>query len=318
MEHGQVINKLKNRNPRLPEFDVKKPDELTYDESFDSYLGDKTCVSSSGLKKILESPLHFLWQQTEPESSEDELEPAHFRIGRAAHMMVMEPAKFRDMHIVVPEFTGYTKDGRESPNSKEAKDKKKAWLDKLPPGALFLTQKELEDLTGMVESLMSHPQASAFFKNGKPEVTGRFTHRPTGIRCRIRPDYISYTPDGGLYIFDIKTTRMDNKALFASDAAKRRYHLQLAFYRYGMAQIIGKQPEAVALVAMEKTAPYSTWVYWLTDDDLDVGMAWNEEALRNLKRSLTTGKWPGPQSSGEMLELPTWARTEALPQFNWE
>lgn len=308
MEHG-VLKKLKNKNPRLPEFDVKKPDELRYDESFESYLSDKTCISSSGLKKILESPLHFLWSAVE-QQEEDGDEPAHFRFGRAVHMAILEPGRFRESYIVQPDFGAM--------QSIKNREKRDAWKNGLPADATILKQNELDDLQNMIESLMAHPQAANFFRTGKPEVTGRFTHKETGIRCRIRPDYISYTPDGGLYIFDIKTTRMDNKALFASDAAKRKYHLQLAFYRYGMAQITGKPPEAVALVAMEKTPPYSVWVYWLTDEDLDIGMAWNEEALRNLKRSMTTGKWPGPQSSGEMLELPSWSRTEPFPQFSWD
>lgn len=309
MEHGPSA-KLKKLNPRLPEFDVKKPDELKYDESFESYLGDKTCISSSGLKTVMKSPLHFLWSATDQVVDEEEEQPDHFRIGSAAHMLILETQKFRENFVVMPEFGPM-----QSPKNREKRDQ---WKKELPVGAVILSEKELDDLTNMVESLMSHPQASEFFKNGKPEVTGRFTHKETGIRCRIRPDYTSYTSDGGLYIFDIKTTRMDTKGLFANDAAKKRYDQQLAFYRDGMAQIVNREPQGVALVALEKKPPYSVWVYWMTDEDLEVGRAWNDEALRNLKRAMTTGKWPGPQTSGEMLEMPAWRRSEAFPMFNWD
>lgn len=308
MEHG-TVGKLKKMNPRLPEFDVKKPDEITYDESFESYLTDRSCVSSSGLKKIMESPLHFLWNVTEQLVEDEEDEPEHFKFGRVCHMAILEPSRFREMYITQPYFGAM-----QSPKNREKRD---AWKRDLPEGSLVLTQKQLDDLTHMIDSLMAHPQASSFFKNGKPEVTGRFTHKETGIRCRIRPDYISYADDGNLFIFDIKSTRMENKALFASDAAKKKYDQQLAFYRDGMAQIMGREPQAVALVALVKTPPYPVFVYWMTDEDLAVGRAWNEEALRNLKRSLTTGKWPGPQATGEMIEMPTWRRTEAFPQFDY-
>lgn len=309
MAEHMIVNKLKKMNPGLPEFDVDKPDEIKYDEPFETYLSDRSCVSSSGLKKVMQSPRHYLWYSTETTDDEEE-EPAHFRFGRAAHMMVLEPNKFRESFVVQPDFGPM-----QSKTNRAVRDN---WRNSLPADALVLSEKELDDLTNMVESLTCHPQAANFFKNGKPEVTGRFTHKETGIRCRIRPDYISYTPEGGLYIFDIKTTKAENKALFASDAAKRKYDQQIAFYRDGMSQILGREPEAVAFVAMEKKPPYSVWVYWVTDDDLEVGRAWNNEALRNLKKSLSTGQWPGPQSSGEMMEFPTWRRTESFPQFDWE
>lgn len=307
MEHAETKNK--QRDVRLPEHDVDKPDELFYDEDFEKYLADRSCVSSSGVRKMMESPRHFLASVMESKEEDDADEPAHYRFGKAAHMMILEPAKFREYYVTQPDFGPM--------QSIKNREKRDAWKEGLPAGALVLTEKEIDMLTNMVNSLQMHPEASQFFKAGKPEVTGRFTHKKTGIRCRIRPDYISYNDQGELFIFDIKTTRTTTKGLFATDAAKKKYHCQLAYYADGMAQITGREPSAVALVAMEKVEPYSVFVYWMDDEDLKKGRELNDFALANLKRSLTTGKWPGPQAHGEMMSLPMWAKDEMPAHFDY-
>ena len=292
---------MKDKNPRLPEINPGKPDELLYDLPFEEYLADNTCVSSSGLKKVAESPLHFLWHIS-GEVPDEDTEPLRF--GRAAHMMILEPEKFRELYVVQPDFGAM-----QSPKNKAIRDE---WRAGLPADAVIVTQKDLDSLTYMVESLMSHPQASNFFKAGRPEVTGKFTDPTTGIRCRIRPDYLTQMSDGGLFLFDLKTTRMDTKGLFANDAAKRKYPMQLAFYRDGIAQITKKQLQAVALVAIEKNPPYSCWVYWLTEEDLAVGSAWNKKQLLRLKDAIENDKWEPPQPEGEILNMPSWFRTESF------
>lgn len=315
MEHGP-FKWLRTKSLVFPEYDVAKPDELVHDEPFENYISDRLTINNSGLKKIIQSPRHYIsWLAGLGE--EEGPEKDHFRIGRAAHMMILEPDKFRSCYVAMPEFTGLTKDGRESKQSAAAKEKRDAWYADLPPGSLVLSDSEMEDLTCMIDSLMEHPQASNLLKNGRPEVTGRFTDKETGLRVRIRPDYLTWDANGAMFVTDIKTTRDASAGLFSTDAGRMKYPMQLALYRDGVAQITKQEPEAVAFIVLEKKPPYSAAIYWLDDEDLAIGRQWYKYSLMTLRRCLDTNEWPSVQGEGQMLKMPGWTKTELFPSFEW-
>lgn len=317
MEHGQTFKWFKPNAAKLPVLNAPEPDELIYELPFEKYLAMSGCISSSGLRKIIKSPRHYIAEVMGFTDDDEDDEKDYLRFGRAAHMMVLEPAKFRQLYMVEPEFVGLTKDGRESTQSAEARKKKKEWWENRPADSVIVTQKEMDILSYMVDALMAHEQASNLLRNGKPEVTGIWTHRETGVRCRIRPDYLTWDGQGNLYVSDLKTTKDLSPGLFSNDAARMGYHIQLAFYADGVTQITGKQVESVALIAMEKKPPFDVAVYWLDDDDLAKGRQWYEFALRLYKRCLEKNEWPGRQGSGQMLKLPVWTDYEQFPQFEW-
>lgn len=317
MEHG-LYSHRRYGNVQLPLIDKDNlgKQELIYDLPMEDYHSDRAHISSTGVKKLLKSPEHFMCWLAGVDQEEEE-EKDHFRFGRAAHMAILEPKKFEEVYIVEPVHEGLTQDGKMSTQSKAAKEAKQKWRDALPPGSMVITELEMVTLTGMIESLMAHPQASQMFMDGRPEVTGLWTHEETGIRCRIRPDYLT-DKDGNLYILDLKTTRDMSKGLFSNDIARLRYHLSLAFYYDGIKKITGRQPAAAAFVVSEKTPPYSCGVYWAPDDMLDQGRQWYGYALKVLKRCMDTGEWPGPQGEGELINLPRWTENEVFPQFSWK
>jgi hypothetical protein len=301
----------------LPEIGVDKPDALDYDESFESYLGDKSCISSSGVRKLLDNPRAFIAEAAGYLKDDETEEKDAYRFGSAAHMMILEPAKFRNMYLIEPEFTGFTKEGKPSTQSADCKLKRKTWYESLAPGALVVTQEELHDLTYMVEALMEHPQASSLLRNGRPEVTGRFTHPETKVRCRIRPDYLTLDKEDKTYVIDIKTTRHEKIGLFATDVAKLQYFIQLAMYHDGIAQITGKQVEASAFIALTKKPPYSVAVYWMNDKDLELGRAWYQYGLKVFSRCVKNNDWPPAQGQGQMLNMPNYIHNEPFPNFEW-
>jgi len=308
MEHGSLPSKTKI-DPRLPEFDVKKPDELDYAEPFGTYLADRSCISSSGVRRMMNSPYAFWYWSKHAEEEEDEAD--HFRIGKAAHLMVLENQKFREHYVVQPDFGAM-----QSPKNRAKRDE---WRAELPAEAVVVTQKELDMLVKMTNNLLNHKTTANFFHNGKPEVTGRFTHPETGIRCRIRPDYFCYDSKGDLFIFDLKTTRVDSESLFKREMEQKRYYEQVAFYAHGMSLILKKQVAGIGVVGMSKSeeAGYPIWLEWVEDDSYDIAKAWNDEALRNLKRSLLTDKWPHQQTEGSMASMSPWRKSEAFPQFDY-
>lgn len=320
MEHnplGTGLSWVKKDQLILPTIGVDQPDALIENLSFDEYNNDRTRMRSSLLRKMIKSPRDFL-AEAMGHVDEEEQEKDHFRFGRAAHMLILEPEKFRKFHVIEPEFVGMTKDGRPSTQSKEAKEKKQAWYDSLPPGALVIKEKEMEHLMHMADALMEHKQASRLLINGKSEVTGHWTHRETGVACKFRADHLAFVEGKGYFLPDFKTARTVAPGLFANDVARFMYHVQLAFYADGFEQITGEQLQGVAIIAAEKTPPYHVVVYWLNDEDLAKGRQWYEFALRTYARCMKSWDWPGLQGNAQMLSLPRWTDNETFPQYEWQ
>lgn len=314
MEHA-TFKWLKAESLQLPRLAREgDQDSIQYDEPFEEYLRDRSCISSSGIRAVLNSPQHFLASLMGFNDDED-VKP-HFRFGRAVHTFILEPRRFQEIYVIQPEFTGRTKDGRESAQSKEAREAKARWYSELPVNAEVVTQEEIDHIICMAESLMRHPQASNLLKNGRPEVSGRITDPETGLRVKARCDYLTDW-NNCLYISDIKSTRAGSEGLFSTEVARNRYHVQLALYADVYARLTGRPIEAVAIIGIEKTPPYTVFHRWLSDDDLDLGRAWYKHGLRTYRRCLQTGLWPASEVSATMLNLPVYAKMEALPEFDF-
>lgn len=306
MEHGP-FKWVKPHSLKFPKINTGEPDELLEHESFDDYLKDTTCLSSSKMKMILKSPRHYVADLAGHNVEEDD-EKDHFRIGRAVHMAILEPAKFKELYVVMPDFGAM-----QSPKNRATRDE---WKANQKPGSLIMKQEEMDHLYYMLDALIDHPEAAKLLKNGTPEVSGRFTHKDTGVRCKVRPDYFTWVGNE-LFLSDIKTTKDASAGLFATDAARMKYHLQLALYHDGFHQITGSKPEAVALIAMEKKLPYTVALYWVSEKDLAMGTQWYKFALMTFKKCIETNQWPGTQLHGQMLSFPKWTESEQFPEFDW-
>lgn len=318
MEHSVVKFLGGSHKVEFPKINLDKPNELVYDLAPEIYHSDRESISSSGLKMVLRSPRAYLAWLLGLDKDDDDDEKDHFRLGRAAHLMILEPKKFSQLYVVEPVFTGKTKDGRDSTMSKEAKEKRAAWRAEQPDDALVLSEEEMQDLTMMAHSLQEHDVARNLLVNGRAEVSGWFSEPETGIRIRIRPDYISSEEGGDYHLCDLKTTRDARVGLFSKQMYQLRYFVQLALYHDGMTIITGRQPASTCFIAVEKKSPYETSVYALDDEGLELGRIWYKHALRVLKKCLETGKWPSSQSAAQMISLPNYADNEPLPEFDFE
>lgn len=71
------------------------------------YHGDRTAVSSSGLKLLLRSPAHFVAGQGASEETTAALE-----FGTALHTALLEPEKYREQYVTKPDINRRTKEGK--------------------------------------------------------------------------------------------------------------------------------------------------------------------------------------------------------------
>ena len=159
-------------------------------------------LSSSDLKQLDRSPLHYITSKQEPH-----VETPSMRLGTAVHCAVLEPERFKLDYIQAPELDKRTKAGKEQ------------WAELEQSGKIILTSDEYQKVIGMSQSVLNHKLAGKLFTGGEAE-TSYYWHQPVGldeVLCKCRPDYIKSLANGDL-ILDLKTTRNANLKAFQRQA----------------------------------------------------------------------------------------------------
>lgn len=288
----------------LPQM-IVGPYENHWKEDLDPalYHADRGALSSTGLRKLIKSPAKFksYWQG---ELSDEVTDAMHF--GTLAHTAILEPKRFMEGYQLIPEFWGYTAKGERttSRNCKEVKDKEAMFYATLPKGTIAVEQEEYNNLTGMMGAILDHKDACVALTNGKPELSGWYVDKETGLLCRIRPDFLHFN---GRTLVDVKTTKDCEAFSFARDIYSHGYHIQLAMYAAGCEAITGVKVKFPTIIAIEKQPPFEVAVYVLDDAAMDLGEAMYRRGLRRLKEALTTGVWPKYQSQAQNISLPGYA-----------
>ncbi len=270
----------------------------------DEYHGDKRFVSSSNIKKVLESKRIFyndFFLGEKPEEKE------HQSLGKLVHMAFLEGEKFRDKFVVMPKFSGKTTKGEitYSRNCKEVKDKEEAWLKSLPADAVKVTEEEREQIIASVYSVLDHPDSEDIFKDSLTEVSGFYVDKKTGIKCKIRPDILS---TNCLMLGDLKTSRRTSSEGFWNDFFDMGYHISMFMYAEGIKEINGIYPEVIPMVVIEKKMPFECQIHKCNMEDLrDWGADfYYRKALDDIKAAIDSGDWHQKQRAAEQIEAPAW------------
>lgn len=247
-------------------------------------------ASKSALDEVARSPAHYLaWLH----GHESKKGPA-LAFGRALHMAQLEPERFEQTYVVLPDFG----DMRSSKN-RAVRDE---WLAERP-GVETLTEDEYRALHEMIAAILRHPAASRLVAEGLPEVTLRWRDEVSGLRCKSRADW--WVKSKRLCV-DLKSTENAGQDEFARDVHKRRYHVQDAMYRMGF-DACGETISHFALLAVEKSPPYDVVVYTLDEDAVAKGYAAARRDLDRMAECVRTGRWPGRSNEVRELSLPRWA-----------
>lgn len=271
------------------------------------YHADRTAIGSTSLRKALQSPKAFYWDVFK-NVKEDKKE---FKYGKMIHEALLDGEKFQGRYIIEPEFWGRTLDGKQSKQSKEAKEKRAMWLADLPPGKLVVTEKERTEIIEIVGSVKEHEDATLLLSNGVAERAGYFRDAETGLRLKIKPDFLSFDITR---LTDVKTTRDAQKNKFGSSAAGYRYDVQLYMYAEGVRAITGKFPEIISILALEKVAPFECACYHIRIDQLDQARLDYRKALTRIREGIDSDKWPMRQTQMEPLHTPTWFINEIVDE----
>ncbi|MET9521466.1 PD-(D/E)XK nuclease-like domain-containing protein [Streptomyces coeruleorubidus] len=269
--------------------------------STDDYHADRTTVSSSGLRALLPPgcPAQFKHDRDNPPAPKRE-----FDLGHAVHTEVLGEGPEVD---VLP-FDSYV-----TKAAKEARDEARYM------GVVPLLRHEWEQVQAMADVVRKHPVAGPLFAPGTgiAERSIYWTDPATGVRCRIRPDWLKPAGEGRLIVVDLKSARAVDPAALQRAVYEHGYHAQAAFYLEGSKALglHGDQEPAFIFVFQSKTPPYLVHLVELDFPALTLGAARNERALRIYADCERTGNWPGFNDRITYLPLPPYAEKRDQEEY---
>lgn len=263
-------------------------DDLTAEQ----YHADLTSISSTGLRAMLPPgcPAQFNYDRHHPQPPKRE-----FDLGNAVHAAVLG----KGTDFVEIDYPNYLK-----ADARTQRD------DAYDAGLIPLLPKEKEQVDAMAAAIRRHRDAGPLLTPGVgvAEQSIYWTDPKTGVRCRVRPDWLIVRPDLAA-IVDLKTTTDANPVACSKAIAAYSYHQQGALYVDGVYAAYDPPDVRFYFVFISKKAPYLITVRELADQDQDIGRARNDKALRDYADCLATDEWPdwtGPVTEIPQLGMPTW------------
>ncbi|MEU0098189.1 PD-(D/E)XK nuclease-like domain-containing protein [Streptomyces sp. NPDC006267] len=263
------------------------------DMSAEDYHADRNSISSTGLRKILAPgcPAQLRYDLDHPQPHKKE-----FDLGHAAHLLVLGAGPELEV-IDAPDWKKVA--------TRELRDLAYA-EDKVP-----LLTKDHDMAQAMAAAIRQHPLAGPLFTpgTGVAEQSIFWTDPATGVRCRVRPDWLKQLPGLTLCV-DYKTIKSADPDTVSKAIRDHAYHQQDALYTDGIWAALQPEDVRFIFVFQSKIAPYLITVRELADQDRDIGRARNERALRTYADCMATGVWPdwtGPVTDIPTISMPTWA-----------
>ena len=259
--------------------------------SADDYHADRTTISSSGLRALLPPgcPAQYAYDRDHPPAPKRE-----FDLGHAVHTELLGVGE----ELSVLDYGNY-----QTKAAQTARDEARA------NGLVPVLQREYEQVQAMATAVRQHPQAGPLFAGpGIAERSIYFTDKATGIRCRIRPDWLKELPGLALAV-DLKTSKDASPQAVQKAIRDYSYHQQDALYTDGIWAALQPEDVRFVFVFVSKTPPHLITVRELPQQDRDIGRARNERALRLYADCTARGEWPdwtGPVDEIPQLGLPSW------------
>lgn len=266
---------------------------LHEDLSNEAYHADTTSLSSSGARKLLppSCPAKFRWEQDNPQPPKKT-----FDYGNAAHAKVLG----RGANLVLVDHDTW--------NTKAAKAEVAAVR---AEGGIPLKRHEIEMVDAMADAIRRHPLAAALLEPayGAPEQSGFWIDGPTGIRRRVRFDWLPSIQSGRLIIPDYKTAADASNDAFQKALDNYGYNQQAAWYEEAaIALDLGGQDTELLFIVQEKEPPYLVNVVGIDFFAREIGRAKNRAAIETFAQCMSSGHWPGyADHNPNYLALPGWA-----------
>lgn len=250
-------------------------------------------ISKTGLDRINRSPAYYYATTLDP-NRPPEKERAGQLEGNLAHCAILEPDEFDKRYAVGPDVSRATK----------------AWKEfeaPLPAGVTGIKPDQRDTAMRQREQVLLLPDVAEALATGWPEVSAFWTDPETGVQCRCRPDWVHPVGDEAVVLLDVKTFSDASPDEFARQCARKRYHVQAAYYSDGYSAASGKRVLAFIFLAVESDWPNHASATILDDQAIDQGRTDYRRNLETYAQCLHTGQWPGYSTGIETVSLPRWA-----------
>jgi len=246
-------------------------------------------ISRTDITEFTKSPAHYkYWAE-----NKNAKEPTDAMIeGSAFHDLVLEPDKFKERWTILEP-------------RKHRKDKAREL--KFGTGV---------EIVAMGKAVWAHPTCRTLL-TGLIEHSFYWIDKTTGLLCKCRVDCLNKDLR---VLTDLKTTkdadpeRKPGHAGFATSMLNHGYHVQAAWYLWGVAEALKQSgnkdipvPEKFVFVPVEKAPPHFVSCCSIGALSLDLGTQIYRESLDQLHVCLKTDVWPGWGDKIHEIDLPGYA-----------
>ncbi|AZY48827.1 exonuclease VIII [Bordetella avium] len=262
------------------------------DQPIEQYHGGPG-ISKTGLDRINVSPANF-YDLTMNPARPPEPERKGQLEGQLAHCAILEPEEFATRYAVGPDVIRSTKEW-------------KVFEAALPAGVIGIKPDQRETAMRQAEAVRRLPDVAEALAAGVAESSAYWIDQETGVLCRCRPDWCHPAGESGVILLDVKTFSDASPHEFSRQIARKRYHVQDAFYTDGYAAASGKSVLAFIFVAVQDAWPFAASAVMLDPRSQDQGRRDYRRNLITYAECLTSGNWPGFGQGIHLASLPNWA-----------
>lgn len=254
------------------------------------YHRDARSLSSTGVKRLLVSPLQFKWERENPKVKD----PLEF--GNVVHALALGKGTAYEVLKFENRMTNAYKDA-----AKEART----------AGVIPILRKEYAKAEAIAKRLHEHPVAGPLLLGGRSEVSAFAWDKVTRVMRRARADKLH---DNGLLV-DLKTTAASaeptrwavGKTVEAYD-----YDVSAAYYEDTF-RLAGVEIRGFVHIFVEKDPPHLISVVEVDPDDIDRTRPDIARALEVFRDCTKSGIWPDWTDHHQPItpvRLPGWKHKE--------
>lgn len=245
-------------------------------------------LSSTGARRLLDSPARFKWEQAH------RVESRAFDVGHAVHAKVLgvglTAVTYPDEHL--------TPSG--NPSTKAATV---AWeAEQRANGLVPIARADMARVEAMAEAVLAHGAARRIFEEpGDAEVSAFATDPDTSVKVRARADRLNTDR-----LVDLKTTAGSASVSgFGRDAAKHGYPIQEAHYADTFEWVTGQRLH-MTFVVVEKRAPHLVAVHQFDEITRITARDLAARARALFAECSAADTWPGYGDDVLTTQMPAW------------
>lgn len=264
-----------------------------FDLSIEDYHNVKKAVSSTALKKVVESPLEYKYFLTAPREDK-----TAFDFGRAMHSVVLE--QDTTTFLCGPDVNKNTKEWKEAKAAAQLENK------------TLLDPEQYANVMRGFEMFCSHPIAHKLVTQcQKIEASGFYVDKATGLWCQFRPDGYCANDTHGDFIFDYKTANSISAHDIDSSIAAYGYHISAAHYIEGIKAVTGRDIKHFYMCYQKSSGSMDVVVKVLDEVTIAVGKDIRDKCLMIIADCMDKNHWAGLSDKIEQCGIPNWAHEKA-------